>query len=91
MCHNLSTSFKRFHQGIASCISWSSVQTQQQVNMDVDSNSMSPNTMHVQISTYQQTVRGLHKQNNHRSNSELLGRLEQTISDRAQEISQLRM
>ena len=60
--HNLSLSFNRLCQGLASHIYRSSAQTQQHTDMVVDSNILSPNTMRSQLSAYQQTVKELHLQ-----------------------------
>ena len=58
------------------------------MEMEVDTDQLSPNSLQNQLSAYQNTVRDLHAQSN--QNAELLGRLEQMVMDKELEISQLR-
>ena len=71
VCQNLSSSFNRLRRGLANRIGRQSNQPQNTVDMEVDTDQLSPNSLRNQLSAYQNTVRDLHAQNN--QNAELLG------------------
>ena len=85
---NLSSLFNLLRRGLASRISQQSNQPQSMVEIEVNTDQLSPNSLQNQQSAYQNTVRDLHAQNN--QNAELLGRLEQMVMDKESEISWLR-
>ena len=68
---NLSSSFNLLRRGLASRISQQSNQPQSTVEIEVNTDQLSPNSLQNQLSAYQNTVRDLHAQNN--QNAELLG------------------
>ena len=86
---NLSSSFNRLRRGITNCISRNTNQPQSQIPMEVDAEQMSPNSLHIQLTAYQSTVRNLHEQNDW--NAELLGCLEAAVTEKDLEISRLRI
>ena len=55
----------------------------------MDTDQLSPNILHTQLTAYQSTVRTLHEQNDH--NAELLGCLEAVVIEKDVEISRLRI
>ena len=66
---NLSSSFNHLRRGLANRIGQQSNQPQNTVDMEVDMDQLSPNSLRNQLSAYQNTVRDA--QNN--QNAELLG------------------
>ena len=86
---NLSSSFNRLRRGIASCMGRNTNQPQAHVEMEVDAEQLSPNSLHTQLAACQTTVKGLHEQNE--CNAELLGCLEAIITEKDTEISHLRI
>ena len=86
---NLSSLFNRLRRGITNCISRNINQLQSQTPMEVDTEQLSPNSLHIQLTAYQSTVRNLHEQND--QNAELLGCLEATVTEKDSEISHLRI
>ena len=70
VCQNLSSSFNRLRRGLANCIGRQSNQPQNTIDMEVDTDQLSRNSLRNQLSAYQNTVRDLHAQNN--QNAELL-------------------
>ena len=69
-CQNLSLSFNHLRMGLASRISLHTNQPQSTVEMEVETDQLSPNSLRNQLSVYQNTIRDLHAQNN--QNAELL-------------------
>ena len=67
---NLSLSLNSLIRGLASRIGPHANQPQSTVEMEVDTDQLSPNSLWNQLSAYQNTVRDLHAQNN--QNAELL-------------------
>ena len=61
---------------------------QSHTEMDIDTEQISPNSLRVQLSAYQSTVKDFHDQNEH--NAELLGRLEAIVTEKDAELSHLR-
>ena len=86
---NLSSSFNRLRRGITNCISRNTNQPQSQTPMEVDAEQLSPNSLHIQLTAYQPTIRSLHEQNDR--NAELLRHLEATVTEKDSEISCLRI
>ena len=84
---NLSSSFNRLRRGITNQIGNITNQLQNQTPMEVDTEKLSPTSLHTQLMAYQATVRYLHAQNDH--NAELLGWLESTVVNKDVEISRL--
>ena len=84
---NISSSFNRLRRGIASRMGRNVNQPQVHMDMEVDAEQLSPNSLRTQLSAYQTTVKGLHEQNER--NAELLGRLEAIVTEKDTEISQL--
>ena len=78
MTQNLSSLFNRLRRGITNCISRNTNQPQSQTPMEVDAEQVSPNSLRIQLTGYQSTVRNLHEQNDR--NAELLGRLEAAVT-----------
>ena len=86
---NLSSSFNHLRKGITNRISRNTNQPQNQTPMEVDTEQLSPNSLRIQLTAYQSTVRSLHEQNDR--NAELLGHLEATVTEKDSEISHLRI
>ena len=86
---NLSWSFNRLRRGIASRMGRKTNQPQTHIEMEVDVEQLSPTTLRTQLAAYQNTVRGLHEQNEH--NAELLGCLEAIVTEKDTELSRLRI
>ena len=86
MRQNLSSSFNCLCRGIASRMDWSTNQ-QNPINIDVDANQLSPNSLRSQLAAYQNTVRDLYNQN--QRNAEALGWLKSVVTDKDSEISRL--
>ena len=86
---NLSSSFNHLRRGITNYISRNTNQPQSQTPMEVDTEQLSPNSLHIQLTAYQSTVRSLHKQNDR--NAELLECLEAAVTEKDLEISHLRI
>ena len=84
---NLSSSFNWLRRGITNCIGRNTNQPQNQTPMEVDAEQLSPTSLHTQLTAYQSTVRTLHEQNDW--NTELLGHLEATVTEKDAEISRL--
>ena len=86
---NLSASFQRLSQGLKSRLhrQQPSATPNQPQAMDTDSEPASPNTMRLQLSTYERTVQDLYAQNTR--NAEMLGRLETLITEKEEIISSL--
>ena len=85
---NLSSSFNHLRRGITNHISRNTNQPQSQTPMEVDAEQLSPNSLCIQLTAYQSTVRNLHEQNDR--NEELLRRLEAAVTEKDLEISRLR-
>ena len=83
----LSSSFNRLRRRITNRIGKHTSQQQHQTSTEVDVEQLSPTSLHTHLTTYQATVRTLHKQNDH--NPELLGCLEATVMEKDAEISRL--
>ena len=64
-------------------------QPQAHVEMEVNAEQLSPNSLRTQLAAYQTTVKGLHEQNER--NAELLGRLKAIVTEKDTEISHLRI
>ena len=86
---NVSSSFNHLRRGITNYISRNTNQPQSQTPMEVDTEQLSPNSLHIQLTAYQSTVRSLHKQNDR--NAELLECLEAAVTEKDLEISHLRI
>ena len=84
---NLSSSFNHLRRGITNHIGGSANQAQSHTDMDIDAEQLSPNSLRVQLSAYQSTVKDLHDQNEH--NAELLGCLKAIITQKDAELSNL--
>ena len=84
---NLSSSFNRLRKGITDHISKHTGHPQNQTPMEVDAEQLSPTILRTQLTSYQSTVRTLHEQND--LNTELLGCLEATVTEKDTEISRL--
>ena len=89
LCQNLSASFQRLSQGLKSRLhrQQPSATPSQPQAMDTDSEPASPNTMRLQLSTYECTVQDLYVQNTR--NAEMLGRLKTLITEKKEIISSL--
>ena len=83
----LSSSFNRLQRGITNHIGKHTSQPQHQAPTEVDTEQLSPTSLHTHLTVYQSTVRTLHEQNDH--NAELLGHLEPAVTEKDAEISQL--
>ena len=86
---NVSSSFNHLRRGITNCIGRNTNQPQSQTPMEVDAEQLSPNSLHIQLTAYQSTVRNLHEQNDH--NAEILGCLEAAVVKKDSAISRLRI
>ena len=64
-------------------------QPQAHVEMEVDAEQLSPNSLRTQLAAYQTTVKGIHEQNER--NAELIGHLEAIVTEKDTEISRLRI
>ena len=84
----LSSSFNRLQRGITNRIGKHTSQPQHQTRNEVDVEQLSPTSLRTHLTTYQATVKTLHKQNDH--NAELLGHLEAAVTEKDAEISRLR-
>ena len=82
-----SSSFNRLRRGITNRIGKHTSQPQHQAPTEVDTEQLSPTSLHTHLTVYQSTVRTLHEQNDH--NAELLGHLEAAVTEKDAEISQL--
>ena len=60
---NLSSLFNRLRRGITNRIGKNTSQLQNQTPMEVDTEQLSPTSLHTQLTAYQSTVRTLHEQN----------------------------
>ena len=86
---NLSSLFNCLRRGITNRIGRNTNQLQSQTPMEVDTEQLSPNSLCIQLTAYQSTVRSLHKQNDR--NAELLRCLEAAVTEKDSEISPLRI
>ena len=86
---NLSMSFNRLRRDITDRMGRHTNQSQNQPVTEMDTDQLSPNSLHTQLTAYQATVRTLHEQNDH--NAELLGCLEAAVIEKDAEISRLRI
>ena len=89
LCQNLSASFQRLSQGLKSRLhrQQPSATPNQPQAMDTDNEPASPNTIRLQLSTYERTVQDLYAQNT--CNAEMLGRLETLITEKEEIINSL--
>ena len=55
--------------------------------MEINTDQLSPTSMHTQLVTYHNTVRDLYDQN--QRNAEILGRLKMVVNEKESEISRL--
>ena len=83
----LSSSFNRLRKGITNRIGKHTSQPQHQTATEIDAEQLSPTSLRTHLTAYQSTVRTLHEQNDH--NAELLGRLEDAVTEKDAEISRL--
>ena len=81
------SSFNRLQRGITNRIGKHTSQPQHQTPTEVDTEQLSPISLHTHLTAYQSTVRTLHEQNDR--NAELLGCLEAAVMEKDAEISQL--
>ena len=83
----LSSSFNRLQRCITNCIGKHTSQPQHQAPTEVDTEQLSPTSLHTHLTAYQSTVRILQEQNDR--NAELLRRLEAAVTEKDAEISRL--
>ena len=84
----LSSSFNRLQRGITNQIGKHTSQPEHQATTEINTEQLSPTSLHTHLTAYQSTVKTLHEQNDR--NAELLGHLEAAVTEKDAEISRLR-